>query len=132
MSNLRPLIWTLLLLCGCSSTSRISDPAEFTSNTCRGVFYKAKKLSTEKQLDSVSDLFQLRCHREVIGLANFLRQESRDKLYSVSTEFAEVFTPEGTFAPYVLESYERSFLTLLTAISYLNLEQKSAALIELR
>jgi hypothetical protein len=121
-----------LTLVGCASAQHLADPKDFTSNNCRMHFEDGKKEETDAQLDRVSDLFREGCFQEVIQLANFVRTEAHDKFYSLSSEMAEVVTPEGTFSPYILESYERSLLSLLISLSYLDLNRDRDALVELR
>jgi hypothetical protein len=122
----------LLLLSGCASNELLKDPSRFTSHKCSVQFKNARDGDTEAQLDAVSELFQMHCDREVIALASFVRDQGRDKFYSVSSEMLEVLTPEGSLSPYTLESYERSFLSLLMAFSYLNLQKTDEAMVELR
>lgn len=122
----------LLVVTGCASQVKLRDPAEFSSNECRIKFGENMSQDTDAQLDHASDLFQHHCFKEAIQVADYIRKERRDKYYSMSAEVAEVFVPEGSFTPYVLESYERSFLTLLMAASHLRLGHEEEALVELR
>lgn len=103
-----------------------------TSSACSKLIAKAANENIDEQLNRVSDLYSLSCFKEVISLGSFLRTHYRTKFYQVSGEMAEILAPEGSFTSYVLESYERTYLSLLVAISYLNLEKEGAALVELR
>lgn len=47
-------------------------------------------------------------------------------------ETGNVFVPEGSFIDYVLESYERGYLSLLLAASYANVQKPEEAKVELR
>ncbi|WP_291515429.1 hypothetical protein [Bdellovibrio sp. ArHS] len=87
---------------------------------------------SDLQLNRISTLFEMACFNEVIVLGSYIRSHHRDKFYSVTTEIAELATPEGTLTEYILESYERSYLSLLIAMSYLNLNDEEAAMVELR
>ena len=60
------------------------------------------------------------------------RSEFRHKTYSFLKETTNVFIPEGSFIDYVLESYERGYLSLLLAASYANAEKPEEAKVELR
>lgn len=125
-------IIVFLLLAGCASQPKLRDPAVFTSNECMIKFRDQMDQDTNAQLDHVSDLFRQHCYNETIQVADYIRSWRRDKYYSMTTEFAEVFTPEGSFTPYILESYERSYLALLIAASHLNAGREEDALVELR
>jgi hypothetical protein len=56
----------------------------------------------------------------------------RHKSFSITREAANVFVPDGTFIEYVLESYERGYLSILLATSYLRRHQLDDAKVELR
>lgn len=126
------LILVLVFVTGCASQPKLHDPYEFSSNECQLRFRENMEKDTDSQLDHASDLFQQHCFKETIQIAEYIRKQHRDKYYSMSAEVAEVFVPEGSFTPYVLESYERSFLSLLAAASHLQLGQQEKALVELR
>jgi hypothetical protein len=126
------IIFVFILLAGCASQPKLRDPRDFTSNECRVKFRENMDKDTNAQLDHVSDLFRGRCYEETIRVAEYIRSQRRDKYYSMTAEVAEVFTPEGSFTPYILESYERSYLALLTAVSHLNMNREEDALVELR
>lgn len=126
----------LLLLTGCASNPKLSEALKrdnYTSPTCQRTYEKAlESNSSDKQLDLISLLFADSCFHETIQLGSFVRQKSHDKIYGISAEMAEVVTPEGTFTDYVMESYERTYLSLLMSISYLGLKDNENAQIELR
>jgi hypothetical protein len=128
----KALVLSFLFLTACASFDPVKDPVKFTSSSCRDQFHSSEKVDADAQLDNVSELFSSGCYYEVIALSNYVRSQRRDKLYSVTTEMAEVLAPEGSFTPYILESYERSFLSLFISFSYLNLDRTDDALIELR
>lgn len=128
-------IWLSFLALGmvaCATQTPLSPMSQYTSETCRDVYEKSIHMSSNEQLDQVSDLFNRSCYSEVISFGNFLRKYRRDKFYNVTAEALEVFTPEGSMTDYVMESHERGYLTLLMALSYLHLGKENAALVELR
>lgn len=127
------LLLLVSVLSACA-TSRTKLPSldQVTSDYCRNKYESAQNLPADQQLNRVSNLFNNACYHEVIELGSYVRQASRDKFYDVTAEMAEVLTPEGTFTNYVLESYERAYLSILVAMSYLNLHQTDDALVELR
>jgi hypothetical protein len=129
------LFVTLTLgLGGCATIPNqpFPNPENFTTYDCAKLFNGTQKKSTEEQLNQISKLFKSSCYQEVITLGNYVRSQRRDKVYNVTAEVAEVFTPEGTFTEYVLESYERVFLSVLIATSYSDLGKNDDALVELR
>jgi len=83
-------------------------------------------------LDLVTDYAEIGCHRQAIELGSAIRNTYRQKTYSVSAEIFSVFLPEEVLSEYVLESYERAFLSFVLASSYLKLGDKDAASVELR
>jgi len=60
------------------------------------------------------------------------RSEFRHKTFSITGETMNVFVPDGTFIEYVMESYERGYLSILLATSYLRLHKAEEAKVELR
>ncbi len=60
------------------------------------------------------------------------RSEFRHKTFSLLKETTNVFVPEGSFIDYVMESYERGYLSLLLAASYANVQKPEEAKVELR
>ena len=122
----------LLLLVACASAPKLNAPAHFSSEGCQRGFDDARHLPTEKQLDQVITLFSSSCFEETIQLGRYIRLENHDKFYSVSSEFFELFAPEGSVTPYVLESYERGYLSLLISLAYFRLNHPELAAVELR
>jgi hypothetical protein len=127
-------IWLIfpLLLTSCASKTHLSEPEAYTSSSCQLHYQKALGQTADQQLDTISDLYNSDCNQEVIRLGQFLRNQHRDKFYHVTAEAGEFFTPEGTFTEYVLESYERAYLSVLMSLSYLKLQKTEESLVELR
>ena len=132
LTDAAQLLMLCFLLGACASAPRFKSPAQFTSPVCREKFLSTRDLPTDKQLDQVSELFADACFVETIHLGAFIREYNHDKFYSVSSEFLELFIPEGSVTPYVLESFERGYLSLLISLSYFNLHQADRAAVELR
>lgn len=128
----RTLLIVFLSITGCASVPRMSEPENFTSETCRDLFQNARYAEVDVQLDQVSELYRTACYEEVVVMATHIRKHRRDKEYSITGEALEVFVPEGTVTPYVLESYERSLLSIMISLSYLSMGKEEAALVELR
>lgn len=83
-------------------------------------------------LNRLADAFAERCYDTVIAQGEKMRSEFRHKTFSLMKETSNVFVPEGSFIDYVLESYERGYLSLLLAASYANVQKPEEAKVELR
>lgn len=83
-------------------------------------------------LNRLADAFAGRCYDTVIVYGEKARSEFRHKNFSLIKETTNVFIPEGSFIDYVLESYERGYLSLLLAASYANVQKPEEAKVELR
>ena len=85
-----------------------------------------------KTLDLLSDAFTQQCYATVIVYGTQAQTEFRHKTFHVFKETASVFIPDGTLTDYILESYERGFLSILLAFSYMHMQQFEDAKVELR
>jgi len=83
-------------------------------------------------LNRLADAFEERCYEAVIVHGEMARSEFRHKTFFFLKETTNVFIPEGSFSDYVLESYERGYLSLLLAASYANVQKQEEAKVELR
>ncbi len=83
-------------------------------------------------LNRLADAFDARCYDTVIVHGEKARSAFRHKTFSFLKETTNVFIPEGYFIDYVLESYERGYLSLLLAASYANVQKPEEAKVELR
>ena len=83
-------------------------------------------------LNRLADAFAVRCYDTVIVHGEKARSEFRHKTFSLMKETTNIFVPEGSFIDYVLESYERGYLSLLLAASYANVQKPEEAKVELR
>ena len=116
----------------CATVPRAPSPKTYTSDVCRRSFQQSRNASTDKQLDMITQLFSDHCFSEVISLGQYARSKDREKFFSATKEIAELFIPEGSLTDYSLESYERAYLSLLISLSFNNLGQTEAAMVELR
>jgi hypothetical protein len=121
-----------LLAVACASKPKALKMSRSTNEGCQNNLEHAPLEDVLKTLGFISELYDQKCFREVIALGDFVRAHSRDKFYHVVNETLEFVTPEGTFTEYVLESYERSYLSFLMASSYEQLASKDGAQVELR
>lgn len=83
-------------------------------------------------LKLLSEASRSRCDDLVVRYGSQARSQFRHKSFSLTREAANVFVPDGTFIEYVMESYERGYLSTLLAASYLRMQQVGEAKVELR
>src|SRR5574341_611011 len=96
-------------------------------------FEKTFNLSERiETLNLLSEAFTRHCDEIVVTYGAQAQTQFRHKSFSVTREAANVFVPDGTFIEYVLESYERGYLSILLATSYLRRHQLDDAKVELR
>lgn len=83
-------------------------------------------------LTRISLAFTQHCDKAIIQYAGRAQEDFRHKTFSVSKETASVFLSDGALTEYVLESYERAYLSVLLAASYFRMGNVEAAKVELR
>ncbi len=83
-------------------------------------------------LRAIAKAFSNGCHETVITYGAQAQTEYRYKTFRVLKEAGNIFLPDGMLIDYVLESYERGFLTVLLAASYSHLHKPEAARVEMR
>ncbi len=83
-------------------------------------------------LNLLSEAFTAHCDDLVVKYGAQARSQFRHKTFSVTREAVNLFVPDGTFIEYILESYERGYLSILLAASYLRIQQSEEAKVELR
>ncbi|MBI4401815.1 MAG: hypothetical protein HY581_09310 [Nitrospirae bacterium] len=127
-ANICAAIGFVILLAGCQHADKhLKSPTDCTE------IEKGMNLSHSiKMLNLLSDAFSQKCYATVIEYATKAQSEFRHKTFSTLKETASIFLPDGTLTDYVLESYERGFLSVLLAASYLNLQKVEDAKVELR
>jgi hypothetical protein len=84
------------------------------------------------QLQLISELYDHKCYQEVVTLGDRIRQHSRDKVYNIFAETMEFFLPAGSTTEYILESYERSYMSFLLSASYEHLGRHTDSAVEIR
>lgn len=115
-------------LIGCQS----GEVRKQNGRTC-SEFEKNIDLSQRiESLNLLSEAFTRHCDEIVVTYGAQARTQYRHKSFSITRETANVFVPDGTFIEYVLESYERGYLSVLLAISYIRLHKAGDAKVELR
>ena len=118
----------VMVLMGCQS-------GELRRQNGRACIEIEKDLNLSERIEALnllSEAFTAHCDDFVVTYGTQARSQFRHKTFSVTRETANVFVPDGTFIEYVLESYERGYLSILLAASYLRLHQSVEAMVELR
>lgn len=113
------------------SCSTPKPQAHDDNNFCQTVVSRIDIKDCLKTLNNISELYYGQCYQEVIKYGTFIRETYRQKNYSITKELSEIFLPEGATTEYVLESYERAYLSFLLGASYFNLGQENEAMVEL-
>lgn len=121
----------LTSLTGCQTVSPAWDTNRIDSKACEEAVKKSSRQNGLDVLNQILPLYKNQCWNEVILLGSWVRNTHRDKNYSLTEEFTSLFVKEEFVHNYTLESYERTFLSLLIASSYKNLGKKDEAFVEL-
>ena len=122
-------IWVVATFTGClaGTETRLKVPSQ-----C-GLF--GEQLDWTHRINVLNQLslaFTGGCDQAVIQYAGRAQEDFRHKTFSVSREMASVFLSDGAITEYVLESYERAYLSVLLAASYLRAKKPEEAKVELR
>ncbi|WP_455377745.1 hypothetical protein [Petrachloros mirabilis] len=116
------------VLFGCQT----GDPSGPTGRTCVEIEQALDLSDRIASLNLLSAASTARCDEVVATYGAQARSEFRHKTFSITRETMNVFVPDGTFLEYVLESYERGYLSTLLATSYFRLSKFQEAKVELR
>jgi hypothetical protein len=122
------VIALLIGLVGCQATGGKILPGLPCSEIERQINF-SDRIGT---LNRLADAFDVRCYETVIVHGEKARLEFRHKTFSLMKETTNIFVPEGSFIDYVMESYERGYLSLLLAASYAHVQKPEEAKVELR
>lgn len=121
--------FSLLVFCACVGAPK-SPPR--TAGTCKVDMDLLKGSDAVTVLNTFSDLLEAQCPKQAIEVGNWIRATYREKSYSITHEVASILIPEESIDEYVMESFERAYLSFLMASAYLNLGKPDDAAIELR
>jgi len=83
-------------------------------------------------LRNITHVFNQRCYEMVLDYGTRAKTAYRYKQFSVLRESSSIFLPDGMLTEYVLESYERGFLTFLLSASHYQLNNPEGSKVELR
>ncbi|WP_454062948.1 hypothetical protein [Candidatus Nitrospira salsa] len=119
---------------GCQSTAppRPPDAHLDPSLSCEAI---ATHISFPDRITTLRDMYQAfsaGCDDTVITYGTQAQDTYKYKTFRVLKEASNIFLPDGTLIDYVLESYERGFLSVLLAISYYRQHNFEASQVELR
>src|SRR3989449_1498715 len=117
-----------LLLAGCQHAA----PRQQAKADCSTLTQGLDQSGQIETLNLLAKAFSQKCYDVVIRYGARAQTEYRHKTYSVIKETASIFLPEGALTAYILESYERGYLTVLLADSYVQEKKAEAAKVELR
>jgi hypothetical protein len=132
-SLLHVLIYCIVLS-GCQSSwqNAVQHAQSETLSPCAQIETHIDMRDRIETLRAIAQAFDLGCYETVLTYGTQAQTDYRHKTFSVFRETSNIFLPDGTFVDYVLESYERGFLTVLLAASYYHLGKPEAAKVELR
>jgi len=120
--------WMATILLGC----QIGEMSVKGDRTCLEIEQAIDYSDRIKTLNMLSAASAAHCDNLVVTHGAQAREQFRHKAFSITGEAANVFVPDGTFIEYVLESYERGYLSILVAASYLRTDRPDAVKVELR
>jgi hypothetical protein len=122
------IVWVAGLLLGCHS----GDLRKPNGRDCAAIEQAIDLSARIDALNLLSEAFASRCDELVVKYGVQARSRFRHKSFSVTREATNVFVPDGTFIDYVMESYERGYLSILLSASYIRLQNPEEGKVELR
>ena len=128
----------ILVVCsmwvGCQSVSLVGPEVRplASSGPCGEIESQIDWDDRIATLRHLSRAFSAGCDKTVIHYGAHAQEQYKYKTYRVFKETSNIFLPDGSFIDYVLESYERGFLTVLLAASYYRQRNFEATKVELR
>ena len=123
------VVLPLLLFWGCAPSQHLKTSHLSHCDQMDERVHLENRIET---LNYLSAAFYLGCHEKVIEYGTRAQTEYKYKTFSILKETTEIFLPEGTITDYILESYERGYLSLMIALSYHKLGENESTAVELR
>ena len=121
----------LLFYTSCSHNNTLESIDLQSPQACSILKRKIKWENPIPSLNAISLMYKGKCYDETISAVDRAKENLGSKTFSVTRETLELFIPEGALTEYVLESYERGFLTFLAAASFKNLNDRTGVTVEL-
>ena len=123
----------LALICfsACVNDRAVEDEVLVRKDRCSHLVKQVAWADPIGTLDHISELFEIGCYQETIDLGERARSAYSHKEFSLIKESVELFIPEGTVTDYVLESYERGYLSFILTLSYIKLNRFDSVSVEL-
>ena len=125
------LICALCLVSACVTTSEPKELPPLGPERCAFLKNKIKWSEPIATLNRISQLFDNQCYEDIVTIGAKARDRYSHKQYSVLKESLELFVAEGTVTDYVLESYERGYLSFLITMSLIRLQRTDKVTAEL-
>ncbi len=124
------LLFALILFSslGCATRDELSNEQ---NDSCRKLADGIDWDNEIATLNTISKLFNARCYSSTIVIGSEARARYRHKNYNILREAMELFLPEGAVTDYVMESYERGYLSFMIGLSYLKLNKGKEVPVEL-
>ena len=122
------LPYALIVLSGCHH----GEVPQSQAAGCTDIVQQLDLSDRIGALNLLSRAFARNCYPTVVDYGARAQSEFRHKTFHFFKETASVFIPDGTLTDYVLESYERGYLSVIMAASYLQMGQRDDAKVELR
>lgn len=119
-------------MAACNSLKAKMDANIGDGQSCTESLSRVRKKTDIGGLNLVRQMYHNACYQEVIAAAQYIRAQFRDQTISLTRDLSEVVFYEGTFVDYQMESYERTYLTILVALAYYKQNQIPAVEVELR
>ncbi len=130
-TNIVPNLISVALCLFFTACHKSATPPEIQGDC--GIFQSQVSWSQRiNVLNLLSVAFMKGCDQEVIEYGAKIQEDFREKTYSFSRESVSIFLSDGVLTDYVLESYERAYLNLLRAASFLRMGLVEEAKVELR
>lgn len=126
-------VLSLLLFSGCVDQKRAGRELLPTGQTrCGEIDSRTDFKNRIETLNLIAHAYERGCYDQVIRYGLKAQSEYRQKTFSILRETSNLFLPDGTWVDYVLESYERAYLSFLIASSYYQQRQVDETRVELR
>ncbi len=127
------IVSALMIIMGCQHQPHAERDAHLkVSADCEEIRSHIDVHDRIGTLRNITYAFNQGCYDIVLDYGTRAQTAYRYKQFSVLRETSSIFLPDGMLTEYVLESYERGFLTLLLSASHYQLNNPEGSKVELR